>query len=180
MTTGSTVQVTTSQRPPATAGLTTDHRLSLCVVIATGCVLLLLNVLMLSCVYCRKANRLEGHGKATKAVHGDSATTRQTGFNRITNSSGDRFKPVPYRTPLLPTISSSPPPPPPPPILPLTSSPSAVGTLPRVAAAVGVMAPISTNHLRPLSASKTKSLTVPSPTRMSNNHSHAEMTQDLD
>lgn len=61
---------------------TNDHRLFLCIVIATGCVLLLLNGLMLSCFYCRKARTLRGQWKAFFAEERNSVTV--SGPRRVT------------------------------------------------------------------------------------------------
>lgn len=99
-----TVAANRQQTPPSNN--INDYRLSLCVVIATGCVLLLMNVLMLSCVYCRKAKALRGQGKAAFLAVGDDRNCEAiTRFHRIANlpKTLPRINPLP----LPPPISSA-------------------------------------------------------------------------
>lgn len=77
--------VITSQRHVLGGHRTNDHRWFLCIVIATGCVLLLLNVLMLSCFYCRKVRTLRGQRKAFFAEERNSVTV--SGPRRVTGPS---------------------------------------------------------------------------------------------
>lgn len=104
------VATSNRQQTPSASNNISDYRLSLCVVIATGCVLLLMNVLMLSCVYCRKAKALRGQGKgAFLAVGDDRNCEALTGFHRVADlpKTLPRITPLPLPLPLPPPISSA-------------------------------------------------------------------------